>query len=341
MSILILGIETSCDETAAAVVADGRTIISNIVASQVDIHARYGGVIPEVASRRHIESLNSVIAAALSDAGVGFPDLDAVAVTCGPGLLGSLLVGLMAAKSLAFALDIPLIAVNHVKAHIYANFLNELEVPFPFVALVVSGGHTDIVYASGHSDFNLLGQTRDDAAGETFDKVARYLGLGYPGGPLIEQSALHGKPDAIPFPRAILEEGSLDTSFSGLKTAVVNYVNQSRQKGTPVDLPDLTASFQAAVVDVLVGKACAAAKTRNARALLLAGGVSSNGYLRMRFSEQTDRQNIRLIVPPPSLCTDNAAMVAAAGYFQFLRSDFAPLSLNADANLPLGQSAPD
>ncbi|MEW6172672.1 MAG: tRNA (adenosine(37)-N6)-threonylcarbamoyltransferase complex transferase subunit TsaD [Bacillota bacterium] len=335
MSVLILGIETSCDETAAAVVADGRTILSNVVASQVDIHARYGGVIPEVASRRHIEALNPIIAAALWDAGIGFSDLNAVAVTCGPGLLGSLLVGLMAAKSLAFALDIPLIAVNHIKAHIYANFLAAPDIPFPFTALVVSGGHTDIVLAGSHSEFTLLGQTRDDAAGETFDKVARYLGLGYPGGPAIERLARQGKPDALSFPRAFLEEGSLDTSFSGLKTAVVNYVNHNRRTSTDVNLPDLAASFQAAVADVLVSKALLAATTCSTSTLLLAGGVSANGFLRRCFAEQTGPQNIRLIVPPPSLCTDNAAMVAAAGYYQFLRSDFAPLSLNADANLSL------
>ncbi|RJX22628.1 MAG: tRNA (adenosine(37)-N6)-threonylcarbamoyltransferase complex transferase subunit TsaD [Ammonifex sp.] len=335
MSILILGIETSCDETAAGVVADGHTVLSNVVASQAEVHKRFGGVVPEVASRNHIETLNPVIKAALTDAGIGYGELNGVAVTQGPGLLGSLLVGLMAAKSLCFSLGIPLLAVDHIEAHIYANFLEEPQVPFPFVAMVVSGGHTDLVYATGHSQFSLIGQTRDDAAGESFDKVARVLELGYPGGPLIERLAREGDPAAIPLPRALMEDETLDTSFSGLKTAVVNYVNRARQKGEDINLADVASSFQAAVVDVLAAKAFAAASRYRSETLLLAGGVAANGPLRQRFAEQAALRNIRFIVPRPALCTDNAAMVAAAGYYRFLRGDFAPLTLNASADLTL------
>jgi N6-L-threonylcarbamoyladenine synthase len=335
LSILILGIETSCDETAAGVVADGHTVLSNVVASQAEVHKRFGGVVPEVASRNHIETLNPVIKAALTDAGIGYGELNGVAVTQGPGLLGSLLVGLMAAKSLCFSLGIPLLAVDHIEAHIYANFLEEPQVPFPFVAMVVSGGHTDLVYATGHSQFSLIGQTRDDAAGESFDKVARVLELGYPGGPLIERLAREGDPAAIPLPRALMEDETLDTSFSGLKTAVVNYVNRARQKGEDINLADVASSFQAAVVDVLAAKAFAAASRYRSETLLLAGGVAANGPLRQRFAEQAALRNIRFIVPRPALCTDNAAMVAAAGYYRFLRGDFAPLTLNASADLTL------
>jgi len=337
LSVLILGLETSCDETAAAVVADGGTILSNVVASQVEIHRRF-----EVLPRSHLgyhpaEALNPVIAAALADAGIGFADLSAVAVTQGPGLLGSLLVGLMAGKSLSFALGIPLVAVNHIEAHIYANFLVEPEVPFPFVALVVSGGHTDLIYAASHSEFRLVGQTRDDAAGEAFDKVARVLGLGYPGGPAIECLAREGNPQAVALPRAFLEEDAFDTSFSGLKTAVVNYLNRARQKGEAVNVADVAAGFQAAVAEVLVAKAMAAVRMYGAKALLLAGGVAANGYLREYFLKGAQEEGVRLIIPPPALCTDNAAMVAAAGYYRFLRGDFAPLTVNALAGLALGE----
>jgi N6-L-threonylcarbamoyladenine synthase len=334
-SALILGIETSCDETAASVVADGRTALSNVVASQVEIHRRFGGIVPEVASRSHIETLNPVINAAMSDAGIGWSEIHAVAVTQGPGLLGSLLVGLMAAKSLSFALGIPLIAVDHIEAHIYAGFLEEPEMSFPFVAMVVSGGHTDLVYAAGHGRFSLIGQTRDDAAGECFDKVARVLELGYPGGPLVERLALEGDPAAISLPRALLEDEAFDTSFSGLKTAVVNYVNRARQKGEILNRADMAASFQAAVVDVLAAKAFAAASRYGVETLLLAGGVAANGALRKLFAQQAALRNIRFVVPRPAFCTDNAAMVAAAGYYRYMRGDFAPLTLNASADLTL------
>lgn len=340
MGVFILGIETSCDETAAAVVADGQRVISNVVASQVEIHHRFGGIVPEVASRRHIETLNPIIATALAEAGLGFDDLHAIAVTQGPGLLGSLLVGLMAAKSLSFALEIPLIAVNHIEAHIYANFLLGEEIPFPFVAMIVSGGHTDIVYAQSHSEMRLVGQTRDDAAGEAYDKVARFLGLGYPGGPAIERLAREGNPEAITLPRALLEDNSFDTSFSGLKTAVVNYINRSRQKGEPVNLADVAASFQAAVVEILVTKALAAVETYGAKVLLLAGGVAANGQLRDVMLSRMRVQDIKVVIPPPALCTDNAAMVAAAGYYRFLRGDLASLEINAVAGLSLHSAGP-
>lgn len=339
MGVLILGIETSCDETAAAVVADGQRIMSNVIASQVEIHSRFGGVVPEVASRRHIETLNPVISMALTEAGIGFTNLSAVAVTQGPGLLGSLLVGLMAAKSLSFALNIPLVAVNHIEAHIYANFLLGEEVPFPFVAMVVSGGHTDILYAESHSEMRLVGQTRDDAAGEAFDKVARVLGLGYPGGPATERLARQGDPEAIPLPRAFLGEHSFDTSFSGLKTAVVNYINRACLKGETVNFADVAAGFEAAVVEVLATKALDAVQTYGAKALLLAGGVAANKKLRGVILDRTRLKNVKVLIPPPALCTDNAAMVGAAGYYRFLRGDIAPFDINAVAGLSLSENS--
>jgi len=335
LSVIILGLETSCDETAAAVVADGTAVLANVIASQIEVHRRFGGVVPEVASRRHIETLNPVIAAALAEAGVSFGDLTAVAVTRGPGLLGSLLTGLMAAKGIAFACNIPLITVHHVLAHVYACFLVAPDIAFPVVALVVSGGHTDLIYGVSHSEFKLIGQTRDDAAGEAFDKVARVMGLGYPGGPAIEQLAQKGNPTALHLPRAMLEDKGYDTSFSGLKTAVVNYLYRQEGKSNQVNRADLAAAFQAAVAEVLVTKAVTAAADYHAKTLLVAGGVAANGYLRACFQEEARRRGLHLVIPPPALCTDNAAMVAVAGYYRFLRGDFASLSINAAASLPL------
>ncbi|MGO0123507.1 tRNA (adenosine(37)-N6)-threonylcarbamoyltransferase complex transferase subunit TsaD [Desulfothermobacter acidiphilus] len=332
--ILILGLESSCDETAAAVVADGHRLLSNVVASQVEIHRRFGGVVPEVASRQHLRALNPVIELALEKAGLGWGDLTAVAVTRGPGLLGSLLMGLMAAKTLAFALGKPLIAVHHIRAHIYANFLTHPRIRFPFVALVVSGGHTDLIYATGHSQFRLVGSTRDDAAGEAFDKVARFLGLEYPGGPSIERKAREGNPAAFPLPRLRSSE-DLSTSFSGLKTAVIYRWRQAQARGEKVRVEDVAASFQNTVVSVLEEKAFAAVRAFRVPTLLLAGGVTANGYLRERFLARAREENIQLFLPPPELCTDNAAMVAAAAYYQFLRGDFASLGVSAEANLPL------
>lgn len=329
MSVKILGIETSCDETSAAVVRDGIEILSNIISSQVDVHRKFGGVVPEVASRKHLELINPVIRESLETAGVSFAELDAVAVTYGPGLVGALLVGVAAAKALAYALNIPLIAVNHLEGHVYANFLVEPDLLFPALCLVVSGGHTSLVLMPGHGKYRVVGSTRDDAAGEAFDKVARALGLGYPGGPLIDKLADDGEEGAVVFPRAYLEEGSLDFSFSGLKTAVINYMHRSAQEGALVRPEDLAAGFRRAVVDVLVDKTIMAAKRYGVQTILLAGGVAANRLLRAELARRAKEEGRRLIFPPPALCTDNAAMIACAGYYRYLRGDFAPLTLNA------------
>ncbi|MDK2887810.1 MAG: tRNA N6-adenosine threonylcarbamoyltransferase [Thermoanaerobacter sp.] len=333
MSIKILAIETSCDETSAAVVVDGLEVLSNIISSQVDLHRKFGGVVPEVASRKHLELINHVIQEALAQAGLKFDDLDGVAVTQGPGLVGALLVGVAAAKAIAFALEIPLIAVNHLEGHIYANFLVRPDLPFPLICLVVSGGHTDLVLIRHHGDYQLLGSTRDDAAGEAFDKVARVLELGYPGGPAIERLAREGNEEAIDFPRAHLE--GFDFSFSGLKTAVLQYLNRLRQKGEKVNLADVAASFQKAVVDVLVDKTLQAARTYDCPAIILAGGVAANGRLRSALVSRARREGREVFYPPPVLCTDNAAMIGCAAYYKFLRGDLAPLTLNAVPGLPL------
>ncbi|MBC7105484.1 MAG: tRNA (adenosine(37)-N6)-threonylcarbamoyltransferase complex transferase subunit TsaD, partial [Firmicutes bacterium] len=310
MAVPVLAIETSCDETSAAVVVDGVQVRANLVASQVDLHRRYGGVVPEVASRRHLEALNPLLAETLARAGLSWRDLRAVAVTYGPGLAGSLLVGVMAAKALAFALDLPLVAVNHVEGHIYANFLAEPRLEFPVVCLVVSGGHTDLVLVEGHGTYRVLGRTRDDAAGEAFDKVARVLELDYPGGPHLERLARRGDPSRVPLPRPYLEEGSLDFSFSGLKTAVVYFLRRARERGLEVNRADVAAGFQEAVVDVLVEKTVLAARRHGVETVLLAGGVAANGRLRRRLQERAG--GCRVVVPPPALCTDNAAMIACA-----------------------------
>lgn len=337
MGVIILGVETSCDETSAAVVVDGREVRSNIISSQVDVHKKFGGVVPEVASRKHLEMINAVIQEALDEAGVGFGELDAVAVTYGPGLVGALLVGVAAAKALAYALDIPLLGVNHLEGHVYANFLDNPDLPFPLLCLVVSGGHTDLVLVNRHGDYRVVGRTRDDAAGEAFDKVARVLELGYPGGPAIDRTARGGDPAAVDLPRAYLEEGSLDFSFSGLKTAVINYIHRAGQRGEIVNKKDLAASFQQAVVDVLVDKTIAAAGRYGIPVVMLAGGVAANSALRKQLSEKAGDKGIKLVFPPPVLCTDNAAMIACAGYYKYLREDFAPLTLNAVPNLKLGE----
>jgi len=337
MSTLILGIETSCDETSISVVADGTDILSNIISSQVDVHKKFGGVVPEVASRKHMEVINPLLEEALSEAGVSFKDLDAVGVTYGPGLVGALLVGVSAAKALAYAFNIPLIAVNHLEGHIASNFLVKPDIDFPVVCLVVSGGHTDLVYVSGYGSYRLLGQTRDDAAGEAFDKIARAFGLGYPGGPAVEKLAREGSPQAVELPRAYLEEGSLDFSFSGLKTATLNYVRRKEKQGEKVNLADLSASFQQAVVDVLVDKTMLAARKYKVETVMLAGGVAANSALRKQMAAEAKKYGLRLVYPPLSLCTDNAAMIACAAYYKYLRGDFAPLTLNAVPGLMLGE----
>ena len=331
----ILGIETSCDETAAAVLyhEDGKplTVLSSVVSSQVDLHARYGGVVPEIASRAHVELLTPVIAQALVEAGVDDHHLDAVAATVGPGLVGSLLVGVSTAKTLALVWGVPFVGVNHLEAHLYAAFLEEPELQLPAVVLLVSGGHTMLVAMRDHGQYDVLGSTIDDAAGEAFDKVARYLGLGYPGGPAVDRLAMEGDASTIRFPRAMLDEG-YDFSFSGLKTAVVNYV----RKHPDVSTPDVCASFQEAVVDVLVTKARRAAKDLGADALCLGGGVAANSQLRERFLDACVEDGLHGFLPSRAMCTDNAAMVAAAGFWRLRNHGPTPLDAGADPNLGLG-----
>lgn len=337
MSVTILALETSCDETSAAVVVDGSRILSNIISSQVDVHKKFGGVVPEVASRKHLELINHVVEESLLEAGLGFEDLDAVAVTYGPGLVGALLVGVSAAKALAYGLDLPLVGVNHIEGHIYANFAVEPGLEFPLICLVVSGGHTDLVHMEKHGSYKVLGKTRDDAAGEAFDKVARTLGLGYPGGPLVECLAGKGDPESIKLPRAYLEKGSLDFSFSGLKSAVINYLHRAGQKQEEVNRADLAAGFQKAVSAVLVDKTIEAALETGVSTILLAGGVAANSRLRADLAVKAGEKSIRVNVPPLILCTDNAAMIGCAAYYKFLRGDLAPLTLNAVPDLKLGE----
>jgi len=326
----ILGIETSCDETAAAVVVDGHEVLSSVVSSQVDLHARFGGVVPEIASRAHVELLTPVIARALVEAGIDDDHVDAVAATVGPGLIGALLVGVSAAKTLALVWDVPFVAVNHLEAHLYAALLEDPELELPVVVLLVSGGHTLLVLMEGHGQYRVLGSTIDDAAGEAFDKVARYLGLGYPGGPAIDAIAMEGDSQAIAFPRAILDDG-YDFSFSGLKTSVVNYVRRHPEVATE----DVAASFQEAVVDVLVTKARRAAREHGAKGLCLAGGVAANSQLRERLLDACVADGLRAFLPSRSMCTDNAAMVAAAGWYRLQSDGPSPLDTGASPNLRL------
>jgi N6-L-threonylcarbamoyladenine synthase len=330
---IILGIETSCDETSVAVVRNGKEILSNLISSQVDIHKKFGGVVPEVASRQHVEVILPIMEEALAQAGVGLHDVDAIAVTYGPGLVGALLIGLSAAKAISYAADIPLIGVHHIAGHIYANrFVQDFD--FPLIALVVSGGHTELVWMKEHGAYEVIGGTRDDAVGEAYDKVARSLGLSYPGGPEIDRLASEGK-DILSFPRVYLEPESFDFSFSGLKSAVLNRLNQASQKGEELSKADVAASFQAAVVEVLVDKTIRSARERGAKQVLLAGGVAANRALRAELNRACAKEGIPLIIPPASLCTDNAAMIAAAGQILYEKGMFAPLDLNAYPNLKL------
>lgn len=335
---LVLGVETSCDESAAAVVAGGRELKSNVIASQVATHRKFGGVVPEVASRQHLATIIGVVDAALTEAGVGLGDLAGIAVTYGPGLVGSLLVGVSTAKALALARGLPLVGVNHVEAHIYANFLHEPALEPPLVCLTVSGGHTALFHLPEYGRYVLLGRTRDDAAGEALDKVARVLGLGYPGGPALERLAEGSDREAVSLPRGLSGEETLDFSFSGLKTAALSYLNSVRQREgavRPAMARDLAASLQWAVVDVLAGRAVEAARRAGVRTLIVSGGVAANGALRAELRRRGAEAGLAVHFPPPILCTDNAAMVACAGYYRLRRGERAGLDLNAVPNLPL------
>ena len=334
MGKLVLGIESSCDETSAAILADGRRVLSNVVASQDDVHAPYGGIVPELASRRHLEVIVPVVEKALAEAGVRLGDLDGIAVTYGPGLVGSLLVGCSMAKALAWVHGLPLIGVNHLEGHVYAAFLTEDPPEYPFLALVVSGGHTALYHASAPLTYRLVGQTRDDAAGEAFDKVAKLLGLGFPGGPIIQRTAERGDPGAIEFPLAQMTDGASDFSFSGIKTAVSLY---ARRHGPLSDtqVADVAASFQATVVKMLVRQTVRAALRIGVKRVVLTGGVAANGPLRAALREEATQHGIRLHIPPPRLCTDNAAMITAAGAARLAAGERAALTLNATPDLAL------
>jgi N6-L-threonylcarbamoyladenine synthase len=335
---LTLALETSCDETSASVVADGRIILSNIISSQVPVHQKYGGVVPEIASRKHIENVLPVVDQALFDARVTLSDISAIGVTYGPGLVGALLVGVSVAKALSFATNIPLVGVNHLEGHIFANFLAHRELEPPFMALVVSGGHTSLVHVKGYNEFALLGQTRDDAAGEAFDKVARVMKLPYPGGPYIDSLALAGNPEAIAFPRALPGKNSFEFSFSGLKSAVLNYLNSAAQKQEEINPADVAASFQAAVVDVLVSKSLQAAAACGVKQVVVAGGVAANSGLKAKMAYECEKAGFSLHYPDPILCTDNAAMIACRAYYQHIVGDYTDLHLNAKPSLKLGHS---
>ncbi len=334
-NILTLAIESSCDETSAAVVKNGREVLSNRILSQIDIHKKFGGVVPEIASRKHIENIDIIIQEALDEAKVTFNDIDNIGVTYGPGLVGALLVGLSTAKALAFALNKPLIGVNHIEGHISANYIEHKELEPPFVCLIVSGGHTHLVYIKDYGEYEILGRTRDDAAGEAFDKIARALNLGYPGGPIIDKLAVKGDKDAIDFPRAYLEEQSFDFSFSGLKSAVLNYLNTNKQKGIKLNIEDIAASFQQAVIEVLVNKTIKAAKMKDSNIIAIAGGVAANEGLRRLMQEKCKSEGIVLRYPSKILCTDNAAMIGCAAYYNYIKGEKSDITLNAVPNLKL------
>lgn len=335
--ILVLGIESSCDETAAAVLKGGREVLSNIIYSQIDLHTLYGGVVPEIASRKHIDKINQVIEEALRKAEVTLKDIDAIAVTYGPGLVGALLVGVAEAKAIAFASGIPLVGVHHIEGHICANYIANPGLEPPFLCLVVSGGHTHLVNVKDYGEYEILGKTFDDAAGEAFDKVARAIGLGYPGGPKIDAVSNEGNPEAIHFPRAKVGESGYDFSFSGLKSAVLNYLNSLEMKGEKANQADVAASFQQAVVDVLVGNSMDAVEKYGAKKFAIAGGVASNKHLRATMEKACAERGVEFYLPPPILCTDNAAMIGCAGYYEFIKGVRSDYDLNAVPNLRLGE----
>lgn len=335
--VLILAIESSCDETAAAVVKNGREVLSNIISSQIDIHTLYGGVVPEIASRKHVERINQVIKEALSEAKVSLEEIDAIGVTYGPGLVGALLVGVSTAKALAFGTDKPLVGVHHIEGHISANYICHSELEPPFICLVVSGGHTHLVVVNDYGEYEVIGRTRDDAAGEAFDKVARAIDLGYPGGPKIDKLSKEGNMNAIEFPRASVAGAPLDFSFSGLKSAVLNYINSCKMKGIEYNKADVAASFQKAVVDVLVSHAIEACKERDIKKLAIAGGVAANTGIRNTLIEECKKNNIQFFSPSNILCTDNAAMIGSAAYYEYIRGVRHGYDLNAVPGLKLGE----
>lgn len=335
--ILILAIESSCDETAAAVVRNGREVLSNVIYSQIALHTVYGGVVPEIASRKHIEKINQVIEQALSEAGTELADITAIAVTYGPGLVGALLVGVSEAKAISFASGIPLVGVHHIEGHISANYIENKDLEPPFICLVVSGGHSHLVVVKDYGEYEIIGRTRDDAAGEAFDKVARAIGLGYPGGPKIDKVSKEGNPDAIRFPRAKVEDSLYDFSFSGLKSAVLNYLNSCEMKNQEVNTADVAASFQKAVIDVLVEHSLEAVKEYGYKKFAIAGGVASNSSLRLAFEEECAKRNILFYHPSPIFCTDNAAMIGTAGYYEYCKGTRHGFDLNAVPNLKLGE----
>lgn len=335
--VLILAIESSCDETAASVVKNGRTVLSNVISSQIATHTVYGGVVPEIASREHIKAINYVIERALSEANVTLGDITAIGVTYGPGLVGALLVGVAEAKAIAYAAHKPLIGVHHIEGHVSANFIENPDLEPPFVCLIVSGGHTHLVIVKGYGEFEIIGRTRDDAAGEAFDKVARAVGLGYPGGPKVDKAAKEGNTHAMEFPRAKVADSPYDFSFSGLKSAVLNYINHAKMTGEEIYVPDLVASFQNAVVDVLVSRAITAAKEYGYKKLAIAGGVASNSALRAAMKEACDKNGITFYHPSPIFCTDNAAMIGVAAYYEYIKGNRSGWDLNAVPNLKLGE----
>jgi len=335
--VLILAIETSCDETAAAVVKNGRVVLSNIISSQIELHKLYGGVVPEIASRKHIEKINQVIEEALSAADVTLKDIDAIGVTYGPGLVGALLVGVAEAKAISFATKIPLVGVHHIEGHISANYIENIELEPPFLCLVVSGGHTHLVLVKDYSEYEIIGRTRDDAAGEAFDKVARAIGLGYPGGPKIDKLSKEGNKKAIPFPRGHIEGSPYDFSFSGLKSSVLNYINSCDMKQQEINRADIAASFQEAVTDVLVTKAIMAAKALGMKQLAIAGGVAANSSLREAMIAACNENGLTFYCPSPIFCTDNAAMIGTAAYYEYLKGTRSGLDLNAVPNLKIGE----
>ncbi|HJB19371.1 MAG TPA: tRNA (adenosine(37)-N6)-threonylcarbamoyltransferase complex transferase subunit TsaD [Candidatus Bariatricus faecipullorum] len=335
--ILILAVESSCDETAAAVVKNGRDVRSNVISSQIELHKLYGGVVPEIASRKHIEKINQVIEEALAQAEVTLDDIDAIGVTYGPGLVGALLVGVAEAKAIAYAKGLPLVGVHHIEGHISANYVEHPELEPPFLCLVVSGGHTHLVCVRDYGKYEILGRTRDDAAGEAFDKVARAIGLGYPGGPKIDRLSREGNPDAIFFPRAHIEDAPCDFSFSGVKSAVLNYINGCQMKGETYSQADVAASFQKAVTDVLTEHSMQAVRETGLKKFAIAGGVASNSSLRASLEEACRKEGVRFYYPSPIFCTDNAAMIGAAAYYEYLAGTRHGWDLNAVPNLKLGE----